>query len=237
MKLVVPAEPESVRIDAKRTAVIVVDMQNAFCSKEGMFDILLGFDEVKVGCVIKINKKVIEAARNAGIKIVYLRMSYRPNLANAGGPESPNYWKELGLVAMRNKPEWKGKFITIGSWDWEIVDELKPEPGDIVVDKNRYSGFANTELNTILRTYNIKYLVFLGIATNVCVESTLRDAYFNEYFPILISDGCGNAGPDSTQEATIWNVSMLFGWVTTSSDFIKCIGSAGTVAELDQEYD
>jgi ureidoacrylate peracid hydrolase len=126
-------------------------------------------------------------------------------------------------VAMRQHPEWKGKFITIGTWDWEIVDELKPEPADIVVDKNRYSGFSNTELNTVLHTHNIKYLVFLGIATNVCVESTLRDAYFNEYFPILVSDGCGNAGPDSTQEATLWNVSTVFGWVTTSGDFTKTI--------------
>jgi len=223
MELVVPAEPEPVKIDTKRTAIIVVDMQNAFCTKEGMFDVLWGLDEVKVGRVIKASRKIIEAARSAGIKIVYLRMAYKPDLANAGGPESPNYWKEPGLVAMRQHPEWKGKFITIGTWDWEIVDELKPEPGDIVVDKNRYSGFSNTELNTVLHTHNIKYLVFLGIATNVCVESTLRDAYFNEYFPILVSDGCGNAGPDSTQEATLWNVSTVFGWVTTSSDFTKTI--------------
>ena len=127
---------------------------------------------------------------------------------------------------MCDRPEWKGRFITISTWDWEIIDELVPEPDDIVVDKNRYSGFSNTELNAILHTYNIKYLVFLGIATNVCIESTLRDAYFNEYFCILVSDGCGNAGPDYTQEATIWNVSALFGWVTTSSDFIKALRSA-----------
>jgi ureidoacrylate peracid hydrolase len=223
MKLVITAEPESVKIDTKRTAIIVVDMQNAFCSKEGMFDVLWGLDGVKMGRVIKESRKVIEAARSAGIKIVYLRMAYRPDLANAGGPESPNYWKEPGLVAMRQHPKWRGKFITIGTWDWEIVDELKPDLGDIVIDKNRYSGFANTELNAILHTHNIKYLVFLGIATNVCVESTLRDAYFNEYFPILVSDGCGNAGPDFTQEATLWNVSTVFGWVTTSREFTKTV--------------
>ena len=223
MEVVVPAQPESIKIEVKRTAIIAVDMQNAFCSKGGMFDALGMLDEVKVDRVIEADKKVIEAARSVGIKIVYLRMAYRPDLANAGGLESPNYWKEPGIVAMREHPEWKGKFITIGTWDWEIVDELKPQPGDIVVDKNRYSGFSNTELNAILRTYNIKYLVFLGVATNVCVESTLRDAYFNEYFPILVNDGCGNAGPDYTQEATIWNVSVLFGWVTTSSDFAKAL--------------
>jgi ureidoacrylate peracid hydrolase len=223
MELVVPAKPEPVRIDTGRTAIIVVDMQNAFCSKDGMFDVLWGLDEAKVGRVVKADKKVIEAARSAGIKIVYLRMAYRPDLANAGGPESPNYWKEPGMVAMRQHPEWRGKFITIGGWDWEIIDELKPEPADIVVDKNRYSGFANTELDAVLRTHNIKYLVFMGIATNVCVESTLRDAYFNDYFPIAVSDGCGNAGPDFTQEATLWNVATVFGWVTTSGGLAKAL--------------
>jgi ureidoacrylate peracid hydrolase len=223
MELAVPAEPEPVKIDTARTAIVVVDMQNAFCSKGGMFDVLWGLDVVKVGRVVKANKKVIEAARSAGIKTVYLRMAYRPDLANAGGPESPNYWKEPGLVAMRQHPEWKGRFITIGGWDWEIIDQLRPEPADIVVDKNRYSGFANTELDAVLRTHNIKYLVFLGIATNVCVESTLRDAYFNDYFPILVSDGCGNAGTDSTQEATLWNVATVFGWVTTSGELAKAL--------------
>ena len=223
MTLVVPAKPGPVKINTERTAIIVVDMQNTFCKKGGLFDFMGALDEAKVKRVIEADKKVIEASRRKGIKIVYLRMGYRPDLSNAGGPESPNYWKELGLVAMRDQPELKGRFLTIGTQDWEIIDELKPEPEDIVVDKNRYSGFVNTELNVILRTQNIKYLVFLGIATNVCVESTLRDAYFNEYFPILVNDGCGNTGPDSTQEATIWNVSAIFGWVTTSSDFTKIL--------------
>ena len=223
MKLTVLAEPEPIKIEIDRTAVIVVDMQNAFCSKGGMFDTLGMLDTANIGRIIEVNKNLIHAARSTGIKIVYLRMAYRADLANAGGPESPNYWKEPGIVAMREHPKWKGKFITIGTWDWEIVDELKPKHDDIVVDKNRYSGFSNTELDAILRTYNIRYLVFLGIATNVCVESTLRDAYFREYFPILIRDGCNSAGPAYTQEATIWNVSVLFGWVATSTDFTKAL--------------
>jgi ureidoacrylate peracid hydrolase len=150
-------------------------------------------------------------------------MGYRPDLSNAGGPESPNYTKELGAAAMRRHPELKGKFLIIGSWDWQIIDELKPQPGEMVVDKQRYSGFVNTELDSILRTYNIKYLLFVGLATNVCVDSTLRDAYFHEYFPILISDGCGNIGPEFTQEATIWNVTEVFGWVTTCHDLVKAL--------------
>lgn len=223
MEVLVQAKPGPIKLDIERTALIVVDMQNAFCKKGGMFDTLGRFDEAKAKRVIETDKKVIEASRRGGIKVIYLRATYRPDLANAGGPESPNYWKELGVVAMREHPEWKGRFITIGTWDWEIVDELKPQPEDIVVNKNRYSGFPNTELNAILQTLDIKYLVFLGIATNVCVESTIRDAFFHEYFPIMVSDGCGTYSPDFIQEATIFNVSEMFGWVTTSDDLVKAL--------------
>ena len=223
MEVLVQAKPGPIKLDIERTALIVVDMQNAFCKKGGMFDTLGRFDEAKAKRVIETDKKVIEASRRRGIKVIYLRMTYRPDLANAGGPESPNYWKELGVVAMREHPEWKGRFITNGTWDWEIVDELKPQPEDIVVNKNRYSGFPNTELNAILQTLDIKYLVFLGIATNVCVESTIRDAFSHEYFPIMVSDGCGTYSPDFIQEATIFNVSEMFGWVTTSNDLVKAL--------------
>jgi ureidoacrylate peracid hydrolase len=223
MEVVVMAKPEPIKLDINRTALIVVDMQNTFCIKGGVFDYLGKLDEIKVKHIINNDKKVIEACRHKGIKVVYLRMGYRRDLSNAGGPESPNYYKELGVVAMRMHPELKGKFLTIGTRDWEIIDELKPQPEDIIVDKHRYSGFTNTELDSILGTYNIKYLLFVGLATNVCVESTLRDAYFHEYFPILVSDGCGNIGPESTQEATIWNVTEVFGWVTTSDDLVKAL--------------
>ena len=218
----IPAKPEGVKIDANRTAVIVVDMQNSFASKGGMFD-LVGQDISGAKNVIEANKKVIEAARAARIKVIYLLMSYEPDLSNSGGPDSPNWHKEFGLVVMRQKPELKGKILTRGTWDEAVVDELKPKPEDIIVRKARYSGFVGTNLDQILKTYNIKYLMFTGIATNVCLESTLRDAYFREYWPIVISDATNNAGPPFTQQGALWNVEALFGWVTTAQDFVNAV--------------
>jgi ureidoacrylate peracid hydrolase len=223
MKVKLSARPEPITLDTDKTALVVVDIQNSFCKKGGVFDYIGALDVTKVKRVIDNNKKIIEACRRKGIKVVYLRMGYRPDLSNAGGRESPNYYKELGLVAMRRHPELSGKFLITGTRDWEIIDELKPQPGDIIVDKHRYSGFVGTELDTILRTYNTKYLLFAGFATNVCIESTLRDAYFREYFPILINDACGNIGPEFTQEATIWNVTQIFGWVALSRDLVKIL--------------
>ena len=218
----IPAKPEDVKIDTNRTAVIVVDMQNSFASKGGMFD-LVGQDISGSKNVIETNRKVIEAARAAKIKVIYLLMSYEPDLSNSGGPDSPNWQKEFGLVVMRQKPELKGKILIRGTWDEAVVDELKPKPEDIIVRKARYSGFVGTNLDQILKTYNIKYLIFTGIATNVCVESTLRDAFFREYWPIVVSDATNNAGPPFTQQGTLWNVEALFGWVTTAQDFVKAI--------------
>ena len=225
MKVVVPAKPEPITLDTARTALMVVDMQNAFAKKGGMLDVLGAFNETRANLAIANNKRIIEVFRRKDIPVIYLRMTYGPNLAEAGGPESPNYWKQGARVAMRQHPEWKGKFLTIGTWDWEIIDELKPLPGEIIINKSRYSGFVNTELDNALKTFNTKYIVFIGIATNVCVESTLRDAYFHEYFPILVGDACNNTGPDFIQDATIWNVTSVFGWVTTSDDLIEALNS------------
>jgi len=216
------AKPEAIKIDAHRTAVIVVDMQNAFVSKGGMFD-TFGWDISAARGVIDNNKKIIESARKAGCKIVYLKMSYEPDYSDSGGPESPNWHKELGLVMMRKNPKYWGKFVTKGSWDEEICQELKPEPGDIIIRKQRYSGFAGTNLDIILKTHNIKYCIYTGVATNVCVESTLRDGYFLDYWPILVSDAVNNAGPPITQQATFWNIEALFGWLTTTNEVLKGI--------------
>jgi ureidoacrylate peracid hydrolase len=173
--------------------------------------------------VIENNKRVTEAARKAGCKIVYLKMSYDPDYSNSGGPESPNWHKELGLVMMRKNPEYWGRFVTRGSWDEEICEELKPEPGDIVVRKQRYSGFAGTNLDLILKTYHIQYCIYTGVATNVCVESTLRDGYFLDYWPIVVSDAVNHVGPKITQDATFWNIETLFGWVTTTDDLLRAL--------------
>jgi ureidoacrylate peracid hydrolase len=219
-----PAKPEDITIDLARTAVVVVDMQNAFASKGGMLD-LIGLDISGAKSAIAASKKVIEAARAAKLKVVYLLLSYAPDLSDSGGVDSPHWHKESGLILMRKKPELKGKILTRGTWDEAVVDELKPAPTDIIIRKSRYSGFVGTNLDMVLRTYNIKYLVFTGIATNVCVESTLRDAFFREYWPIIVSDAVNNAGPRATQEGTLWNVEALFGWVTNSKDFVKTVST------------
>lgn len=217
-----PTKPEPIEADLARSAVIVVDMQNAFASKGGMFD-LSGMDISGARQVIEVQKTVLEAAREVSLPLVYLVMGYDSNLATSGGPDSPNWHKELALLLMRKRPELKGKVLTEGQWDWEIVDELKPRPGDVVINKTRYSGFCGTPLDSMLRTRGTKTLFFAGIATNICVESTLRDAFFLDYWPILLRDATMQAGPAMLQEATIRNVELALGWTLSSSEFVETV--------------
>ena len=222
MTLQLPTRPEPLDVDPARTAVVVVDMQNAFASPGGLLD-LAGVDIAGAAAVVRTIGAILTAARSADVPIVYLQTGYKPDLSNGGGPSSPNPRKETALCLMRARPELRGQLLVEGTWDFQIVDALAPQAQDLVVLKTRYSGFAGTQLDSVLRAREIRYLVFVGIATNVCVESTLRDAYFHEYWPILVTDGAMQAGPPEAHAATVFNVESFFGWTLTSQDLVEAV--------------
>jgi ureidoacrylate peracid hydrolase len=221
-ELLIQAEPEPIKIDSLKTAVIVVDMQNAFLSKGGYFD-LAGHDLSDAQKIIRPCKEIINMARGEGSKIIYLQMGCCPDLSDAGNLNSPNRLKSRGLKMAHQHPEWKEKLYIYGTWGAEIIEELKLQPGDILVKKQKYDGFIGTNLDIILRTYDVKYLLFMGIATNICVESTIRHAFFLDYFAILVSDAVSQVGPIPVQEATLFNVRSTFGWVTTSENLLRAL--------------
>ncbi|RKK05526.1 pyrimidine utilization protein B [Pseudoroseomonas wenyumeiae] len=218
-----PARPEPLRLRASETALIIVDMQNAYASAGGYLD-LAGFDVSGAEAAIAAIAKAAEAARAAGIPVFYLQNGWDADYAEAGGPGSPNWHKSNALKTMRRRPELEGRFLAKGGWDYALVDALAPQPGDFVVPKTRYSGFFNTNMDSLLRARGIRNLIFTGIATNVCVESSLRDAFHLEYFPVMLEDATHHAGPDYIQKATVYNVETFFGWVSTVADFCGAIG-------------
>jgi ureidoacrylate peracid hydrolase len=222
MKTGFDTRPEAMELDLKSSALVIVDMQNAFASKGGVFD-LAGIDISKAAEIIGVIRRILEGARKAGIAIIYLQMGYKEDLSDSGGPDSPNWRKELALLLMRKRPELQGKVLTESTWDFAIVDELKPQPGDIVVVKSRYSGFAGTKLDHLLRSRQVRFLFFSGMATNVCVESTLRDAFVLDYWPILITDATMQAGPAFLQQAAVHNVENHFGWTLMSKEFLRSL--------------
>jgi ureidoacrylate peracid hydrolase len=218
------ARPEAIDIELARTALVVVDMQNAFVSPGGMFD-LAGVDISNAAAAVEVNVHLVNACRAAGVRVVWLQMSYRPDLSDGGDAESPNYHKEGALVLMRQRPELHGTLLVRGTWDWQIADGLAPGDDDLVIYKTRYSGFCRTGLGDRLRAGGIRNLLLAGVATNVCVESTARDAYFEELWPILVEDAVNHSGPDFNRRATVWNMEHVFGWVTRSDAVLAALAS------------
>jgi ureidoacrylate peracid hydrolase len=230
--LYVDARPDPLPVEAASTAMVVVDMQNDFGAEGGMFD-RAGIPISAIRSVVAPTARVLAAARGAGMQVVYLTMQFEPDLSDAGGPDAPNllFHKRLGIGDPVKAPDGRGGRVLVrDTWNTEILSQLAPEDGDIVVPKHRFSGFFETDLDAILKERGITSLIFTGCTTSVCVESTLRDAFFRDYRCLLLEDCCAEPiGGDlvrSNHDASVLIIQTLFGWVSDSSRF----GSALSVS-------
>ena len=226
------AKPSPISIDPAKTAVIVVDMQNDFGSKGGMFD-RAGIDISGIQEAVAPTARVLASARHAGIKIVYLKMGYRPDLSDLGSPDAPNRVRHLEMLgvgqAVKTPDGREGRVLIRDTWGTDIVRELQPQSTDVVMYKHRFSGFYETDLDTVLKAAGIKHLIVTGCTTSVCVESTIRDASFRDYQCVLLTDctsePIGKEAPTSNHEASILVMQVLFGWVSTSQDFVNALSA------------
>jgi ureidoacrylate peracid hydrolase len=216
------AEPAPLKIDLRRTAIIVVDMQNAFMGKGGLFE-LMGFDVTKFQPIIQTANKINSLARANGVKVIYVAHRLSPDFREMGGPDAGFWHKSNQRRMFTEHPEWHDKMVIRHTWGTEIIKEMMPQNSEIVVEKPRYSAFDGTDLDTTLKAFDIKYLVFTGIASNICVEASLRDGSNKGYFSIFMSDATSAAGPSFMQDATIHNVKFIYGWVSTSEKLDKAL--------------
>jgi len=220
------AKPDSIAIDAASTAIIVVDMENDFCTKGGMLD-HVGINISMIQKAIAPMTKVLAAARQTGINIIYLKMGYHEDLSDLGGDESPNRIRQFYVGDTITAPNGsKSRILIRDTWGTDIVPELKPQPDDIVMYKTRFSGFYNTALDSVLTHLGKKYLILIGCTTSICVESTFRDAIFRNYSPVVLEDctaePLGYNLQRSNHEASLL-IFQNMGWVSTSDEFIKAV--------------
>lgn len=202
-------------IQPERTAVIVVDMQNVFCKPEGAL-----FVPRTEGIICNI-KELTGAARAAGMPVVYLRHIVRGDGSDTG--RMLDMYPNVNEILKRGTP------------GVEIIDELAPEPQDIIVDKLFYSGFHDTDLDTILRVHDINTIIICGTVTNVCCETTVRDGAHREYKVIFLSDanaamdypdmGWGSISAEEIQRVTLTVIAYEFGQVSLTKDIIQEIQS------------
>lgn len=230
-KILISAKPDAIQVSATNTAIIVVDMENDFCSKGGMLD-RAGMNLSKIKETIVPIKNVLAAARKIGIKIIYLRMAFKEDLSDLGKEGSPNRRRHLQLHVgdTTTAPDGtKTRILIRANWGTDIVPELKPSGNDIVLYKTRFGGFYNTALDSLLTQNGINNLVIIGCTESICVESTVREAMFRDYSPIVLKD-C-TADPvglaRSDYDTSILRIQSMFGWVTTSDEFIKATSVAG----------
>ena len=198
-------------IEPKRTAVIVVDMQNVFCKEDEALYV------PRTAGIIENIQELNAAARAAGMPVVYLRHIVRGDGSDTG--------RFLDMYPNANE------ILKRGISGVEIIDELAPEPQDIVVDKLFYSGFHDTDLDTILRANDVNTIIICGTVTNVCCETTVRDGAHREYKVIFLSDanapmdypdmGWGAISADEIQRTTLSVIAYEFGQVSPTSEIIE----------------
>src|SRR5262245_54830929 len=193
------------KISPERAALVVIDVQNAYCHPEGMAG-LRGQDISTCPAAVANIQRLIAGARAVGVPVIYVRN------AHESCTESESW-----AAARSGPPTDRGGFA--GTWGAEFY-EIAPAPGEPIVNKHRYSGFVGTRLDNVLRTYKRSSLIMTGVATNVCVESTARDGAFLDYHIVFMADAtAANDGP-AAHEATLANMRLHFGIVATTDEVL-----------------
>ena len=175
-------------VHPRHTALLVVDMQNEFCSPEGVPG-KNGADVAPVRAIIPAVQKLVAAARTSGVRVIYFRHTHEPDLRNL----SP---ARLSFYAMLYGGKISPYHAIRGSWGHAIVPELAPTDGETVIDKDRSSAFIATNLDLLLRSNRIESVVITGMATHACVESTARDAGFFDYYTVVVPDCVADYSPE-----------------------------------------
>jgi len=189
------------------TALIIVDMQNAFCSEEGSFW-KRGRKILNLKRTIKINQKLLSFARKSGWLIIFTKLVFKKDYSDGG------------LLVKRNPKIVEFRAFEEGSWDSEITDFLKPLKGEYVIVKKRHDPFIGTNLLKILKKNNIKRIVIAGVATNICVESTIRSAFDNDFETILIKDATQTSSK-KLYNASLETIKNSFGEVISFNELLR----------------
>ncbi len=189
----------------EKLAMLIIDMQNAFLHEKGHL-VVGGEDNTKYLEIVPNVIDLAQTAREHNIPVIYMRHAYLDGYVD-GGILVHELFPEDKLV---------NGWID-GTFDTEVYEPLKPQTGDLVLRKNRYSSFFGTGLDTILRNLGVNSLIITGIHANCCCESTARDAVWHDYRVYFMSDGTATAD-DDLKKATLRNIAMNFGTVMTTKD-------------------
>ncbi|MGE5838381.1 MAG: cysteine hydrolase family protein [Deltaproteobacteria bacterium] len=186
----------STKLNKAATSILVVDMLNDFLKPGGKM-VLEGS-----GVLIPPMRRLLAQARKAGVPVIYVNDCHRPGLR-----EDREFKK-------------RAEHCIEGTWGAEVIDELRPKKKDLVVLKHRFSGFYDTDLDLTLKDLRIDTVIVIGVVTNICVRSTVHDAFFRGY-QVLVPRDCVMATGEREQESSLYDIETHFGDVTTSDQLVK----------------
>ncbi len=199
-------------LEKGKVALIVVDMQNGFIFDEGVLP-KMGLDNTHLKPTVEPVRSLVEACHRDGVPVIFTRYILRRDYTDAGCfAELFPSAKEVGALAG-------------GTWDVEVLDELGARPDDFFVDKTRYSAFYNTNMEVILRGLAVNTIIVCGVTTEICVESTIRDAFFRDYRVVVPSDAVAAIDP-VRHEGTLRTIAYGFGAVTTTGELLEILAGA-----------
>jgi ureidoacrylate peracid hydrolase len=224
--LAIAAEPQNIIVDAAKVALLIVDMQNDFCTKGGWLD-SRGIDVSPNRKPIAPLRLLVDAFRARKLPVIWVNWGVRkdllnisPSLRHAHNPRG----NEPGIG--QPVPGTRSEVIKVGSWGAQVVDELNPGDYDVQIIKHRFSAFWDTETDAVLRNLGVKTLFIGGVNMDQCVMTTLEDASFLGYDTILVEDAAATTSPDYCVQAVLYNVKLLFGFVTRSQAILTALAAS-----------
>jgi ureidoacrylate peracid hydrolase len=202
------------KVRPEHAAVLLVDVQNDFCAEGGAMH-REGRDMSLVQTMVHRLEEFVEAARAHKVPLVWIRNVYNTQ---------PN-WYLSDVWLEQAKRRRKGCYIDIpvceaGEWNGDFY-QIRPRRDEVIVTKHRYGAFESTDLDLVLRSMGIRTVIMTGIATNVCVETTARQAFLKDYYVVFTSD-CTATYSQQQHDATLFNIDQFFGEVVTAEEVMKC---------------
>src|SRR4051794_17121839 len=216
----VDAEPGPFPLPSGQVALVVIDMQRDFLLPGG-FGETLGNDVGQLAAVVPPLQRVLAACRDAGIMIIHTREGHRPDLSDL-----PPAKLRRGRPSLRIGDQGRyGRILIRGEYGHDIVDELAPLPGEVVIDKPGKGSFYGTDLDTVLREAGITQLIVTGVTTEVCVHTTVREANDRGYEALVLSDCVGSYFPEFQRVGLDMIAAQggIFGWVTDSASLLAAL--------------
>ncbi|GKQ52108.1 cysteine hydrolase family protein [Bradyrhizobium sp. Ce-3] len=218
----IAAEPAPITLDWSKTALVIIDMQRDFMEPGG-FGATLGNDVSRLARAVQPIAAVLAAVRDAGLLVVHTREGHLPDLSDA-----PPAKVERGAPSLRiGDPGPMGRILIRGEAGHDIIPELYPQGSEIVIDKPGKGAFYATEFGDILQKYGIENLLVCGVTTEVCVNTTVREANDRGYRCVVIADGCASYFPEFHEMGLkmIKAQGGIFGWVTDSAAVLEALAA------------